>query len=231
MLRKIISLILILSFVLTLMVGCSKKKNDDNDDDKNVVKVEKILLEYDDVVISVEESIKLNAVVLPEGAVNSNLTWKSSNTSVAMVNNGTVYGVSEGIAIITVSSANNKYATCYVHVVNDNGEENIQDPYYDVLPGAKGFKTVDLTSYSDIPSTIKEVKSEKDSKGYVVKVEVNGYNPGMIIIVGISSDGIVTGATCLESNETNGVEKTYGDNLSARISIMQKVLIFLQAPL
>ena len=95
------------------------------------------------------------------------------------------------------------------HVEDDNVK--VDGSYYSVLPGAKAFKNVDLTSYDNIPSAVQDVKSEKYGIGYVVKVEVNGYNPGMIVIVGISSDGIVTGATCLQSNETNGVEKTYGE--------------------
>ena len=34
----------------------------------------------------------------------------------------------------------------------------------------------------------------------------------MVIMCGVSKDGVVTGALCLSSNETLGKEKTYGEN-------------------
>lgn len=60
----------------------------------------------------------LTAQVLPENATNKNVTWSSSNNSVATVSNGTVTAVGTGTAIITATSnaANTKSATCTVTV-------------------------------------------------------------------------------------------------------------------
>ena len=67
-----------------------------------------------------ESSETLVATVEPENADNKNVTWFSSNESVAAVNeNGLVEGVSAGSAIITVTTEDGGYtATCSVSVTN-----------------------------------------------------------------------------------------------------------------
>lgn len=64
-----------------------------------------------------EEEKTLVATVLPENASNTNVTWSSSDTAVATVNNGVVKGIAEGEAIITVTTEDgNQTATCAVTV-------------------------------------------------------------------------------------------------------------------
>ena len=59
----------------------------------------------------------LTATVAPDNATNKNITWESSNTAVATVNNGKVTGVAAGTATITVTTVDgNKTATCTVTV-------------------------------------------------------------------------------------------------------------------
>ena len=59
----------------------------------------------------------LTATVAPANATNKNITWESSNTAVATVNNGKVTGVAAGTAMITVTTVDgNKTATCTVIV-------------------------------------------------------------------------------------------------------------------
>jgi uncharacterized repeat protein (TIGR02543 family) len=60
----------------------------------------------------------LTATVLPENVTNKNVTWTSSDANIATVDNtGTVTGVSEGTASITVTTQDgNKTATCNVKV-------------------------------------------------------------------------------------------------------------------
>lgn len=89
------------------------------------------------------------------------------------------------------------------------------EAYMAVMPDAKGFEDVDLSTYT-LPATVKEAKRETSGQGYAIKLETKGYDKGMIIIVGVSADGVVTGATCITSNETNGVEKSYGANFGGK---------------
>lgn len=67
--------------------------------------------------IKVGQSVTLRATVLPAKAVERDLTWSSSNASVASVSaNGKVFGASAGEAVITARSANGKKAFCKVTV-------------------------------------------------------------------------------------------------------------------
>ena len=69
--------------------------------------------------VNVGETTTLTATVSPDNATNKNVTWASSNTDIATVDeNGVVTGVAEGTATITVTSAadNTKTATCTVTV-------------------------------------------------------------------------------------------------------------------
>ncbi len=83
------------------------------------------------------------------------------------------------------------------------------EAYEAVMPGGK-FEDVDLSAYT-LPSTVVEAKRETSGKGYAIKLETKGYATGMVIIVGVDMAGVVTGATCVTSNETWGLEKTFGD--------------------
>lgn len=78
-----------------------------------------------------------------------------------------------------------------------------------VMPNGSDFKPVDISTYT-LPASVNEVYSEANG-GYVVKLTVNGYSTGMILMIGVDANGTVTGAICLGSSETLGYEKTYGE--------------------
>ena len=85
---------------------------------------------------SAGQTATLQATVSPSNASNKNVTWSSSNPSVASVSNGVVTAVANGTATITVTTADgsNKTATCAVTV-------NIQtvnpDNHYEQVPVQK----------------------------------------------------------------------------------------------
>ncbi len=68
--------------------------------------------------VEVEETIHLNAVVLPENASNKAVTWTSSDDAIATVDdNGLVTAVTEGEVTITVTTLDGgKTATCALNV-------------------------------------------------------------------------------------------------------------------
>jgi electron transport complex protein RnfG len=85
-----------------------------------------------------------------------------------------------------------------------------------VLPNGEGFEAIDLTKY-ELPKTITEAYSEKNG-GYVFKMTTTGYGSNFVILCGIDKDSVIKGATCISSNETLGVEQTYGDNFKDKKS-------------
>lgn len=87
----------------------------------NSIKVLSVELDKTNEIIDLGTDVKtlqLTAKINPEFANNgTELTWTSSNPRVAMVdNNGLVTGVTNGTAVITVKTSNNKTATCIVTV-------------------------------------------------------------------------------------------------------------------
>lgn len=81
----------------------------------DLIAVSSVTLSQTSLSLSVGETAALSATVNPSNATDNSVTWTSSNTSVATVENGTVTATSAGTAVIT-AIAGNKYATCTVTV-------------------------------------------------------------------------------------------------------------------
>lgn len=113
--------------------------------------------------------------------------------------------------VITVLLAATNAITAPIIEKNQNASANAA--LLEVMPNGSGFEKVDISGYS-LPSTVTEVHKETSGVGYVVKLVTAGYGPNMVIMCGVSSDGIVTGVVCLSSNETLSKEKTYGENFA-----------------
>ncbi len=99
--------------------------------------------------------------------------------------------------------------------IKENEDNATNAALLEVLPSGKNFKSVDISTNSEIPATVKEAYSE-DNGGYVFKLETSGYASGFIIMCGIDASGTVSGATCLASGETLGYEKTFGEALKGK---------------
>ena len=95
-------------------------------------------------------------------------------------------------------------------IIADRLAAAADEAYMAVLPGATGFEDADISKLSSIP-TVKEAKREKSGLGYAIKLETKGYATGMVLIVGVDANGVVTGATCIASNETWGLETSLGE--------------------
>ena len=75
-----------------------------------------------------------------------------------------------------------------------------------VMPDGEGFEEIDISALG-LPGTVQQVWRETSGKGHVFKVESTGYQPGMIIMIGIDTDGKITGSSYIDGKETYGLEK------------------------
>ena len=85
----------------------------------DAVSVTSIALSQNSANLLVTKTLTLTPTFAPVYATNRALTWETSNSSVATVENGVVTAVAVGDATITakLTSDNSIYATCNVHVV------------------------------------------------------------------------------------------------------------------
>ena len=96
-------------------------------------------------------------------------------------------------------------------VIKEQENAAVNETLSQVLPTGEGFEKLDISTFT-LPETISEAYSEKNG-GYVLKMITSGYGSNFVIMCGINAEGTVTGATCISSTETLGVETKYGENL------------------
>ena len=82
----------------------------------NIIKPTGITISPTTATVMEGKETTLTATVTPSNATNKDVTWTSSNTSVATVSMGKVIGVAEGTAVITATTSNGKTATATVTV-------------------------------------------------------------------------------------------------------------------
>lgn len=93
-----------------------------------LIPVTSIALDKNSLTLFVGNEVTLTATILPEDATDKTITWKSSSTSVATVENGVIKGVGTGKATITATSGDVS-ATCEVLVVRDSAS-GVSAKYY-----------------------------------------------------------------------------------------------------
>ena len=81
------------------------------------ISVTGVTLDKTTAIVAKGNTITLTATVAPDNATNKEVTWSSSNTTIASVSNGVVTAKSEGTATITVKTVDgSKTASCVVTV-------------------------------------------------------------------------------------------------------------------
>lgn len=162
------------------------------------------------------KSTTLTATVKPSDASNKAVTWSSSNTSVATVNNsGKISAIGKGTAVITVKSKDTgKTATCKVTVnvpvtgVSISGAadvaldfNNVKNKYYQcsvsVVPSDASNKSVTFkssdTSVATVSSTGKITALKRGTATITVTTADGGYTDKIIVYVYKSDASIPEG--------------------------------------
>ncbi|MDR2719086.1 MAG: SUMF1/EgtB/PvdO family nonheme iron enzyme [Treponema sp.] len=84
---------------------------------KVIVPVSGVTLNKDTLILNVGGTYNLTATVAPANATNTAVTWSTSDSAVATVNNGAVTAIIAGTAVVTVTTADGGFtATCTVNV-------------------------------------------------------------------------------------------------------------------
>ncbi len=109
--------------------------------------------------------------------------------------------------------------------IRKNNDAKLTAGLVEVLAGADTFEPIDLEQSTNYPSTV--TKGYKaNNGGCVFEMTTVGYKSGLVILVGVDSEGKVSGAKCLSSSETLSHEKTYGSSfLGSTISTVFDVAL------
>lgn len=134
-------------------------------------------------------STRLIATILPSDA-SKEITWKSSNESVATVSDGTVRAVEAGKATITATTANGLKATCQVTVViPDAVSIYVSKASYSIYPGGSYLFTATVWPSG---ADQKVTWSTSDENIAVISEDgiARGLRPGTVSVTATAANGV-----------------------------------------
>ena len=166
--------------------------------------VETVTLNKTSLTIKENESEILIASILPENATNKEVTWSSSDSSIAEVENGKVTGKKIGSATITVTTQDGaKKATCAVEVQPILVQSISLDKTSLIM---KENESVTLTPYI-IPenATNKEVtwSSSNNEVAEVIDGKIVAKKAGNVVITATTVEGGKTATCTIEVSVVN----------------------------
>ena len=181
-----------------------------------VYNVESVSLDKTNITLTEGDSETLTATVYPDNSTNKNVSWKSSNTSVATVNNGVVTALKAGTATITVTTEDGgKTATCQVTVnARIYNVESVSLDKTNITLTEGDSETLTATVYPD-NATNKNVswKSSNTSVATVNNGVVTAIKAGTATITVTTEDGRKT-ASCqviVDAKDWNGNHEGLGE--------------------
>ena len=178
-----------------------------------VYPVESVSLDKTSYEMTADDEITLNATVKPDNATNKNVTWTSTNNSVASVSNGKVTALKAGTATITVKTEDGgKTATCEVKVnakVYPVESVSLDKTSYEMTEGDEFTLTATVKPDN---ATNKNVTwtSSNPSVASVANGKVTALKAGTATISVKTEDGSKT-ATC-EVTVKNNITEEIGEN-------------------
>lgn len=173
-----------------------------------------VALDISEASLQVGESIQLTASVSPSDASNKNITWSSSDQTVASVSNeGLVTAVKEGSASVSVTTEDGGYqASCLITVLEpasssssldeSSSEDGASSSEDDSSPssseGENDSTPVSSSSSEDkTPSSSEEKDSSSEStatsstEGDINATHEGGFNQTALLVVGVASAAIL----------------------------------------
>lgn len=148
-----------------------------------------VSVDLDEVTLRAGQTTKLTATVSPSNATNKSVTWKSSNTAVATVSNGTVTAKTGGTATITCTTADGGYtASCKVTVTTSVTGISLSPTALTLEWG----KTSSLTATISPTNATNKTVHWSTSNSSVATVDngvVKGVSAGTATITAMAEDG------------------------------------------
>lgn len=96
-----------------------------------IIPVESLRLNHTACTINIGETLQLEATITPDNASNKNITWESSDESIASIHDGEVKAINGGTAIISaISEESGMSASCEVTVWVPVTSISIEKKYY-----------------------------------------------------------------------------------------------------
>ena len=89
-------------------------------------------------------------------------------------------------------------------IIEAGEKQRADDLCMEFFPDAKEFEELQ-TDGLDLPKTITAVYRETSGLGYVFQITTKGYESGLVIMCGISSDGKIVQTKTLKSSETKTI--------------------------
>lgn len=184
-------------------VGYSDQKMNVTLSLKGVISVTGVTLDPTSLSLFTGDTATLTATVEPDNATNKNVTWTSSNTAVATVNDGVVTAVSAGTATITVTTSDGGFtALCTVTVQKQSSSSSGGSS-----GGGSSSTTTETTKNPDGSTT-----TTVTNKVTGTVTETTKFPDGSKEVVETKKDGTVTTTTTTDTtgNKTQVVENTDG---------------------
>ena len=155
-----------------------------------------VTLNQEDAMIEVGGQLILTATVLPENATYQTVTWTTTNSTVATVNNGVVTAVGPGECNI-VATCRDKQAICHVIVVEQFIYISLDEHDTRLLPNHIITLTPTITPVTTdlvVTSSNPEVAAARLAGG---KIQVVGIAEGIATIRVNSADGYAFSDSCI----------------------------------
>ena len=166
-----------------------------------------LILNFTDKTIYIGEKFKLKVSVNPSTATDLGVTWKSSNTSIATVNeDGEITGIAGGTAVITCTTKDGGYsATCVLNVIESVSTITLNHQTYYLGVDKTVFLVATISSPNASNKDVYWSTSNSDIATVNQKGKVTGKKLGNVTITATALDGTEVEATC-EIQVVNPVE-------------------------
>ena len=209
--KKFITIILMIASLFCFSMGLTACSNSSqNRVDNTIVKVQSISLNKTTLTLVEGESDSLTATISPKNATNKTITWSSSNSNVATINNGLVKAIGVGLATITASTTNGKTASCEVIVsarIINVESISLNKTTLSLLQGESDLLTATITPNNATDKTITWATSDPN----VATVE-----NGLVTAMGV-------GSATITATTTNGKTASCEVIVSAKIINVESI--------